>query len=65
MMISNWFKPFGLHDFYKIITKFNPYSAEIDFSRQNMTSVNVRFWRLISIPALIQRSKGWRKQRTN
>ena len=31
---------------------FNPYSAGIDFSRQNLTSVDVRFWRLKSIPAL-------------
>ena len=30
----------------------NPYSASIDFSRQNVTSVDVRFWRLKSIPAL-------------
>ena len=32
--------------------KPNPYSAGIDFSRQNLTSVDVRFWRLKSIPAL-------------
>ena len=31
---------------------FNPYSAGIDFSRQNLTSVDVRFWRLKSIQAL-------------
>ena len=30
----------------------NPYSAGIDFSRQNLTSVDVRFWRLKSTPAL-------------
>ena len=30
----------------------NPYSAGIDFSRQNLTSADVRFWRLKSIPAL-------------
>ena len=30
----------------------NPYSAGIDFSRQNLTTVDVRFWRLKSIPAL-------------
>ena len=28
----------------------NPYSAGIDFSRQNPTSVDVRFWRLMSTP---------------
>ena len=29
----------------------NPYSAGIDFSRQNQPSVDVWFWRLKSIPA--------------
>ena len=28
------------------------YSAGIDFSRQNLTSTDVRFWRLKSVPAL-------------
>ena len=28
------------------------YCAGVDFSRQNRTSVDVRFWRLKSIPAL-------------
>ena len=31
---------------------YNPYSAGIDFSRQNLTSVDVRFWQLKSITAL-------------
>ena len=31
---------------------FYSYSAGIDFSRQNLTSTDVRFWRLKSIPAL-------------
>ena len=31
---------------------YNPYSAGTDFSRQNLTSVDVRFWRPKSIPAL-------------
>ena len=31
---------------------FNLYSAGIDFSRQNLTSTDVRFWWLKSIPAL-------------
>ena len=31
---------------------FNPFGAGIDFSRQNLTSTDVRFWRLKSIPAL-------------
>ena len=30
----------------------NPYSAGIDFSRQNLMSVDVRFCRLKSIPTL-------------
>ena len=30
----------------------NPYSAGIDFICQNLTSVDVRFWRLKSIPAM-------------
>ena len=30
----------------------NTCSAEIDFSRENLTSVDVRFWRLKSLPAL-------------
>ena len=34
--------------------KFNAYSAGIDFSRQNLTSVDVRFWRLKSIPELLE-----------
>ena len=38
----------------------NPYNAGIDFSRQNLTSVDVRFWRLKSIPALYVRI--WRLQ---
>ena len=28
MMISNWDKPFGLVDFYKIIQRFNPFKPE-------------------------------------
>ena len=28
------------------------YSAGIDISRQNLTSIDVRFWQLKSIPAL-------------
>ena len=32
----------------------NPNSAEIDLSRQNLTSVDVKFWRLKSIPALLE-----------
>ena len=33
---------------------FNSYSARIDFSyrRQNLTSTDVRFWRMMYIPAL-------------
>ena len=28
------------------VWKNNPYSSGIDFSRQDLTSVDVRFWRL-------------------
>ena len=31
---------------------FNSYSEGIDFSRQNLTSVDARFWQLKWIPAL-------------
>ena len=31
--------------------RVDSYSAGIDFSRQNLTSTEVRFWRLKSIPA--------------
>ena len=31
---------------------FHPCGAGIHFSRQNLTSADVRFWRLKSIPAL-------------
>ena len=30
----------------------NSYRAGIDFNRQNLTSIDVRFWRLKPIPAL-------------
>ena len=33
--------PLGLY--IQIFQRFNPYSAGIDFSRQNLTSVDVRF----------------------
>ena len=36
----------------KVLIAFNPYSAGIDFSRQNLTSVDVRLWRSKSISAL-------------
>ena len=34
------------------VLALNPYSAGIDFSRQILTFVDVRFWRLKSIHAL-------------
>ena len=53
MMISNCKKThFGLYGLDKNISPFTPYSAGIDFSRHNLPSVDVRFWRLKSIPAL-------------
>ena len=38
-----------VYDHYKY---FYSYSAGIDFRRQSLTSTDVRFWRLKSIPAL-------------
>ena len=32
-----------------VILTLDPYSAGIDFSRQNMTSTDVRFWRLFKV----------------
>ena len=37
---------------WMVAHQFNPYSAAIDFKRQNLTSVDVIFWSLKSIPAL-------------
>ena len=37
---------------YGQYTYFQPFSVGIDFSRQNLTSIDVRFWRPKSIPAL-------------
>ena len=37
---------------YLLAVDVNPYSAGIDFRRQNQTYVDVRFWRLKSIPAM-------------
>ena len=34
--------------------KINPYSAGINFSRQSLTSADVRLWRLKLIPALYE-----------
>ena len=46
--LKRWFFPIHLIT-YKY---FHTYSAGIDFRRQNLTSTDVRFWRLKSIPAL-------------
>ena len=32
----------------------NPFSAEIVFRRQNLTSVDVRFWRIRTVPERIE-----------
>ena len=37
--------------------RFNPFSAGTVFRRQNLTSVDVRFWRLKTIHALIEITK--------
>ena len=49
---KNAFEKRRLCSICEIVWLFNPYSAGIDFSRQNLTSVDVRFWRLKSITAL-------------
>ena len=43
-----WYYVMGLRP----VEIFNSYSAVIDFSRQNLTFTDVRFWRLKTIPAL-------------
>ena len=42
----------NVHGGSSILSILIPYSAGIDLSRQNLTSVDVRFWRLMSTPAL-------------
>ena len=44
---------------YHAAMVLNPYSSGIDFSRQNMTYVDVRFWRLKSIPALHMQEQNY------
>ena len=44
-----WIPMLWVYDHYK---SFHSYSAWIDFRLQNLTSTDVRFWRLKSIPAL-------------
>ena len=50
MMISSWKNYLVSMVCMKVVQRFNPYSAGIDFSRQNLTSTDVRFWRLKSTP---------------
>ena len=44
-----WIPMLWVYDQYKY---FNSFSAGINFRRPNLTSIDVRFWRLKSIPAL-------------
>ena len=44
----------NLNNLNKITWRFNLYSAGIDFRRQNLTSVDVRFLRLKSIPRSVR-----------
>ena len=41
-------------EFDQHIDMINLYSAGIDFSRQNLTSVDVRFWQILSLHFKIQ-----------
>ena len=52
LVSSFWFIEYLCYWSTAIINIFFSYSAGNDFSRQNLTSVDVRFWRLESIPAL-------------
>ena len=57
LVISFWFfwiPVLWVYDHQKYLYS---YSAGIDFSRQNLTSVDVRFWRLKSIPRQLLMSK--------
>ena len=47
--IKKPFEPDGLYNKYFSVVKVNPYSAAIYIRRQNMTSVDVIFWRLMSL----------------
>ena len=47
---SDW--KYEIPIFWQFWSMFSPYSAGIDFRRQNLTSVDVRFWHLKSIPVL-------------
>ena len=44
-----WFSSIFSHTQYHL---FNSFSVGIDFRRQNLTSIDVRFWHLKSVPAL-------------
>ena len=50
MIISNRKNTLWAPGLYKHISALvNPYSAGIDFKRQNLTSVDARFWRLFDV----------------
>ena len=50
-----WIPMLWVYDHYNY---FKSYSAENDFRRQNLTSTDVRFWRLKSVPALWELNPG-------
>ena len=52
LVSSFWFIWIPMLWVYDNYNYFYSYSAGIDFSRQNLTSTDVRFWRLKLIPAL-------------
>ena len=51
-----WIHILWAHGHYKYFTFF---SEEIDSRRQNITSIDVRFWRLKSVPALEGSNEIW------
>ena len=52
LISSSWFIWIPMLWVYEHQKYVYSYNAGIDFSRENLTSTDVRFWRLKSIPAL-------------
>ena len=50
---GEWSNEWGWGLGHVVLVQFNSFSAGIDFRRPNLTSIDVRFGRLKSIPALI------------
>ena len=59
LVSSFWFILIHMLWFCGHYTFFNSFSAGIDFRRQNLTSTDVRFWRLKTVPALKGLEVNW------